>query len=94
MTIPYNDRFDEYAVKAEIRPKRYYRYWVTGRGEFPADMLRHDAAWPYTGDDAAKLNRFAYNGAERSIRIASHSEPTIDRWSSFGWSVSKYPVVA
>jgi hypothetical protein len=56
-------------------------------------MLRYDHAWPAGPDDARKLGwSYADPNApreehRRSIMLRSFNEPTIDRWSSFGWSV-------
>lgn len=83
------ERWSEYKLNAHQRPKLQYEYFVTGRGDFPFDMLRHDAAWPASSEDAAKLDLsfLAEKRALRSIRMRSYRMPTIDRWSSFGWSV-------
>lgn len=67
------------------KPWRIYEYYVTGRGKFPIDMLRYDAAWPATSVDGSKMED--YENKPRSIQIRSYQEPTIARWSSFGWSV-------
>ena len=76
-------RFEKYKVDHKITNQ--YTYYVTGRGQFPWDMLRYDSAWPATGDDAAKLHD---SGSKiRSIRMLSYKEPTIERWFSFLWSV-------
>ena len=79
----------------------YYTFKVTGNYDFPLDMLRYDACFPRTGDDAACIG---YDAADyRSARLAGvpieitlchHDtrvfwEPTEARWSSFGWVVSE-----
>ena len=84
-------RFDVYPLKTHERPAKIYDYFVSGRGSFPYDMLRYDAAWPATSEDAARMgvsiaDREAYRKV-RSVRLRSYHEPTIDRWSSFVWSV-------
>lgn len=72
--------------------KRYYRYWVTGRGAFPDDMLRYDSAHRVGGAPIEELN-FAFfraNGGWNDIHtviIESSYPPTIERWNSFGWRV-------
>ena len=87
------ERFSKRAVPAAERPKAVYEYFVTGRGEFPLDMLRHDAAWPASGDQVSKINAYYFENdigrrrASRSIKLRSYHAPTIERWSSFGWSV-------
>jgi hypothetical protein len=66
-------------LPASERPDTLYEYWVTGRDEFPVDMLRYDAAWPIEGD---------VNGREaRSVKLRSYRSPTILRWNSFLWWV-------
>jgi hypothetical protein len=60
------------------------------RQRFPIDMLRHDACWPRSSDDALKVA--AMLAAELpakcgEIQLVSHDEPTAARWLSFGWRV-------
>jgi hypothetical protein len=76
-------RWDELKLAAAERPKTRYDYYVTGRGDFPCDMLRYDACWPATGTDAAKM--FLPSKNHRSILMRSYKQPEIGRWSSFGW---------
>jgi hypothetical protein len=85
------DRFRaEHLYDVSDRPRKFYAYYVTGPGEFPLDMLRHDSCWPATTTDALKLvyDRHA-DGVPRtrSVQVCSYKEPSIDRWLSFGWSV-------
>jgi hypothetical protein len=81
-------RYTEHHLKHDERPRTTYDYWVTGRGHFPFDMLRHDKCWPCTSSDAASLAY--YNKEEpRSIHLRSYQMPTEGRWSSFLWSVGK-----
>lgn len=63
-------------------------FTVTGRGDFPFDMLRHDRCYPATGEDAAKLER-PDSPTQRAIRLVACTvaEITPDRWASFGWRV-------
>lgn len=91
----YEDRVTEYYLDPKERPTRLYEYWVTGHGEFPFDMLRHDNCNPITGCDAAKLQCYPGDGylKNRSVKLRSHQAPTIGRWSSFGWSVGEKAVV-
>src|SRR5262245_48517166 len=80
-------RVRERRIQPADRPKVFYEYHVTGHGTFPMHMLRHDGAWPATGEDAAKIDYDLIAGRERSIKLYSYRKPTIERWSSFGWSV-------
>jgi hypothetical protein len=86
-------RFTKKALLSSERPRTLYDYYVTGRGYFPFDMLRYDACWPASGEDAARIEwEFAKPGDkvrrdQRSVRLRSYREPTVDRWTSFGWSV-------
>lgn len=90
-------RFTEYRLDAGERPKARFVYFVSGRGEFPYDMLRYDRAAPYSTEDAVKLGSpyFTPENREelrkiRTVQLVSYQEPTVDRWSSFMWSVSSH----
>lgn len=72
-------------------------FTVIGRNPFPMDMLRHDQCWPRDSNDAAEIHasiddscsnggdpwRVTLQGRYDNTKLY----PTIDRWSSFGWSV-------
>jgi len=93
-----NDRVNVLNIPASERPSKRYEYWVTGFGEFPLDMLRYDSCWPATGSDVSGLNRpeidpFKPTRKPRSVLLRSYNAPTIERWSSFQWSVGKRAVV-
>jgi hypothetical protein len=80
-----------------VSRRTIYEYYATGQGDFPLDMLRYDQCWPTSTDDAFNLlnddhqcaGQHLYQSPNRlrSIRLQSYGEPTIERWSSFGWSV-------
>ena len=78
-------RYTEHHLKADDRPRTRYEYIVTGAREFPYDMLRYDRCWPMTSSDVAKMFPSAH-GEPRSILMCSYTQPTLARWSSFGWS--------
>lgn len=61
------------------------KFTVQGSGYFPFDMLRYDACYPATSDDAASLNL----KEARTITLISAmvAQPTEGRWRSFGWQV-------
>jgi hypothetical protein len=76
------ERFNTHKFADDKRPRIIYEYWVTGKGEFPYDMLRYDRAWPVERvGEIEKRNM-------RSIMLRSYNEPTLARWASFLWSVS------
>jgi len=56
---------------------------VIGRGRFPTDMLRYDGACPATESDSVAIEATGL----RAVRLESRVQPTIGRWSSFGWVV-------
>lgn len=64
---------------------KHYTYAVEGRGIFPEDMLRYDEA-----RFASKFEReIADEGhAQRRVKIEGARKPMIDRWQSFGWTVT------
>lgn len=80
-----SSNFERRKLESYQRPTHYFRYYVNGDGRFPADMLRYDNAW--LADNEAVMD-YDRTGIRRSIRIASHREPTADRWASFGWTVT------
>ena len=81
------ERWTEDRLEAHERPKWLYTYYVTGHGDFPFDMLRHDSCWPVTGEDAARLFYLDDRMEQRSVKMRSYRMPTVDRWRSFNWSV-------
>lgn len=65
-------------------------FTVEGMGEFPLDMLRYDRAWPERVEDciAIKWGARAPDGLQSvTLRTASRTAPTRERWRSFGWNV-------
>jgi len=73
------DRYKTIQLLVRGKPAPGYEYVVTGRGEFPVDMMRYDQAWP--------LDPILSSDRRRSITMRGLAEPTIGRWASFGWSV-------
>jgi hypothetical protein len=62
-------------------------FTVTGKGQFPIDMLRYDLCWPATGSDSTDIaNAYRTSGAHR-IDLKGLKTPTPARWASFGWTV-------
>lgn len=82
------ERWVSHALDPVERPNILYEYYVSGRGEFCWDMLRHDHCWPATGNDAVLMQCYPGPGYNklRSIRMRSYQPPTIARWDSMGWS--------
>ena len=65
-------------------------FYVRGRGQFPFDMLRYDACWPLTPEDAAMLSD---GWSWRTVRlVAPYGTFTPGRWASFGWSANEQDV--
>ena len=70
---------------------------VTGKGEFPLDMLRYDECYPATTMSAQSIAAIEsvidedsgrYRRVKREVYLVSHRRfITEDRWSSFGWTV-------
>jgi hypothetical protein len=82
-----NPRYSYTQLKPPDRPKYQFDFVVTGAGDFAFDMLHCDQCWPLTSDDAAKI--VAADGEPRSIRMRSHQMPTVERWSSLGWTCGR-----
>lgn len=77
-----------------------YRFTVTGKFPFPLDMLRYDVCYPVTSEDASTMSlslgpiREAPRDENKlrtalEVTLISDRAPTEDRWSSFGWHVTK-----
>jgi hypothetical protein len=76
-------------------------FTVEGTYPFPVDMLRYDACFPATSDDAVELgascdfNRRRASSSigedkkRRRVKLATNlqNKPTVGRWESFGWRV-------
>jgi len=91
-TVTHSDRFTQHRLEAHERPRAIFEFYVTGTGMFPFDMLRYDACWPASSSDASKMEDSTWSAPDRksgprSIMMRSYCAPTVDRWSSFTWSV-------
>jgi hypothetical protein len=42
------------SISPDDRPKHWFQYVVSGRGDFPYDMLRRDQCWPSSAADATR----------------------------------------
>ena len=64
------------------------RFKVTGRGNFPLDMLRYDECYPVFESDIP-LMRGNATTPTRTVALWTNKKvgPTEARWESFGWSV-------
>jgi hypothetical protein len=91
-TVKHGYSVHEHKLQAHERPKLMYEYFVSGSGSFPIDMLRHDSAWPATGEDASRITeQMDFQLRPRgitSIKLRSYRMPTVARWASFTWSVT------
>ena len=69
---------------------RIYRYKVSGKYPFPADMLRYDRAFPTDSAEAMMPSPSGmYDGKGMTVELAGLSPPTALRWASFGWAVDE-----
>lgn len=62
-----------------------HRFKVRGSGSFPMDMLRYDACYPLSSEDAAKLSNTT---GVWEIRLSHYDiiktwTPCVNRWRSF-----------
>lgn len=65
---------------------KIHRITVSGRGEFPMDMLRYDECYPYSVEDISLMTE---RTCLREITLVCHRPcgSTYARWDSFGWEV-------
>jgi hypothetical protein len=70
-------------------PAHLFDYSLTGQGYFPLDMLRYDRAWPAREIDEVqiRMGEDDTRSFDRSVRVIGLTEPTEQRWESFGWTV-------
>ena len=81
---------------------REFTFTVRGRGAFPIDMLRYDACWPTTAEDAQKITDsfdrsirptlklsegVTVKGYEVTLTTFAAFNPTDERWESFMFRV-------
>jgi hypothetical protein len=74
--------------------EKLFNYKVTGKGQFPLDMLRYDSCFPATPNAVADLvidPRDTNYSKPRTVKISGCGKPTIARWASFGWTVESLP---
>jgi hypothetical protein len=76
--------------------KYYQTFIVNTRFEFPIDMLRYDSAFPATEQDSGKISRSLTDHESplevtigRFVDTKKSNPPTIERWQSFGCSISQ-----
>lgn len=69
--------------------REQYVYTVTGRGEFPLDMLRYDSCWPTSQESTSAMTRSFHprNHGPHTVAMRGLASPTVSRWESFGWQV-------
>ena len=72
--------------------KATHTFTVEGTGEFPFDMLRYDACWTNSSEDAYKLQSPYTSDEKRGVRrvtlaTAFDTAPTRRRWESFTWRI-------
>lgn len=81
------------------KPRRLYvtRLCVTIDGNVPFDMMRSDRCVPATEVDANKLKRIAAGEAREGDRQVlfdrfslTTNDPTLNRWASFGCTVTHW----
>ena len=69
---------------------RIYRYTVSGKYPFPADMLRYDRAFPTHSAEAIMPSPTGmYDGKVITVDLAGLNPPTMFRWYAFGWAVDE-----
>jgi hypothetical protein len=66
-----------------------HTFIVRGSGRFPVSMLRFDSAWPFTDEDANKIEQsFEKHGRwEVTLQTCARHAPTEGRWESFNCTV-------
>lgn len=69
-----------------------HAYTVCGHYPFPFDMMRYDGAKPLSSKDQSLIASLAaasdHDGRVKEIHLICEGKPHVDRWNSFGWSVT------
>ncbi len=66
-------------------------YKVSGRGNFPIDMLRYDGVYPASEKDSGIIQSMQNDGGRRTGEVEGRG-CTPAHWESFMWRVdSPYP---
>lgn len=68
-----------------VRPRP--SFIVSGRGDFPRDMLRYDECEFATADDAVRAGDGYVHERRRVKLVTIKRAPTAARWESFGWRI-------
>jgi len=76
---------------------RVLTFTVTGRGQFPVDMLRFDCCFPADPSAVAVITQ-GYNEKRVTVQLCAYLRagdiaPTPERWASFGWAVDDVDTV-
>lgn len=73
--------------------RKAVRFTVSSTFGFPIDMLRYDAAYPASSEDAAKIEAAIRGETKGRTKVAlisaSPTAPTGGRWESFTWRVEE-----
>jgi hypothetical protein len=93
-------------LASQLNEKEYkmqnwrHEYTVTGCGAFPVDMLRYDASYPKSTDDAVSIALNMTDDKEvylamRTITLCHVCDfrswsPTEGQWDSFVWTVADH----
>ena len=75
--------------------QHWHRFEVTGKGQFPFDMLRYDQCFPLYQSDSQIMR---YPSDDDQVVALGHWgpsswEPTKARWRSYHWTVTHYEVM-
>ena len=69
-----------------------YAFTAKGHGAFPVDMLRYDRCTPRTSRDSREIERslLSYgSGYGWEVELVTERKSiTVDRWASFGCSIT------
>jgi len=65
---------------------KYMKFTISGRGNFPLDMLRYDCCYPSSPQDVSKIE--GREPREITLIAANPFAPTKGRWASFGWTAT------
>ena len=78
--------------------RTFFEITVTGKGEFPFDMLRYSRCWPVDGESANNLctpDTLSKYSDKRTVRLGmighiTEATSCIERFKSFNWAAEEF----
>jgi hypothetical protein len=77
--------------------KTVYTFFISGRGQFPLELLSDQECWPFKPRDALALRQIRaeenaelahrYPLLDRVVALRSYKKPERGEWAAAGWPI-------